>query len=134
MPGGTYAKYQINLGTGFSGPEFTPVGMWLDVTDTTYGAEGKPRPVSQMWPQPVADANAASYADWPALAAAGNGVTTVPAGTRALAMNVTAAGTLTVTSAAGNAMTFPVVTGFQVLPFVPASFSMTATATVWGVR
>ena len=79
----------------------------------------------------IADSNNAAYTAWPTISPA-SGIYTPPAGTRVLSVNVSTAGTITMTDAAGNTKTYPLQVGFQTIPYLPASFTATAIGTFWG--
>lgn len=82
-------------------------------------------------PISVSDLQNAAYSAWPVISPS-SGIYTLPAGTRNLSANVTTAGSIAMTDAGGNVKTLPLPVGFQTFPFLPATFTTTATATFWG--
>ena len=105
--------------------DFGRVPQWYDP------AAGILRLVSPLAPMPTLDESNAAFASWPVLVAS-SGTYTVPSGTRALSANVTTAGNISLTDAAGNVKTYALALGFQTIPYLPASFTASAVATFWG--
>ena len=151
----TSGKYQVNPASTSAGPQYVPatVGMWLDSSDVTYGAAGRPRPFSAEYPLPVASSPAAGSPGTSAAtpnyvsdnqSMAYQGVVPLTPGTggyaplRSIGFICTAAGPVTLTLADGSTITIGVTVSpaFQSLPFAVTEVMLGAgtAGTFWNLK